>query len=68
MGIHKKRSDKAAQELARTVRIYGHEFSIDLKGNVFTSILGHIGHIEDCRDFAKLINDLSLIFENDDEI
>jgi hypothetical protein len=68
MGTHKRQRDKAAQELARTVRVYGHDFSIDLKGDIFTPIFGYIGHIEDCRDYAELIHDLILIFENDGEI
>ena len=68
MKSRKRQRGEAAQALTRTVRIYGHEFIINMNGDVYTQLFGHIGHIEDCRDYAELIHDLIYILENDSEI
>jgi len=68
MKTNKTQKDKAAQSLTRTVCIYGHAFTIDMKGDVFTPEYNHIGHIEECRDYAELIHDLIHCFESGGEI
>lgn len=50
------------QALIRTVRIYGHEFIINMDGDVETAEFGCLGHITDCEDFAEMVYELIEVF------
>ena len=60
--------DNNPQKLNKMIRIYGHEFIINMDGYVETTEFNCLGHIADCQDFAALIYDLMEIFETSSEI